>query len=67
MNNRIKSERALKKISQEELGKVLGVSFQTVAKWERNIDCCPIDKALKMVEFFGCSLEYLIGCSETRC
>jgi len=67
MNNRIKSERALKGMSQKELGDRLGVSSQTVAKWEKNIDPCPVDKALMMIEIFGCGLDYLVGNSETRC
>jgi transcriptional regulator with XRE-family HTH domain len=67
MESRIKSERALKGISQEKLAFEIGVSQMMISKWEKNIGRCPVDKALKMCNVFGCSLAYLVGDTETRC
>ena len=37
---KIKAYRKKHKLSQNEFGKLLGVSAQAVSKWEKNI-CCP--------------------------
>lgn len=67
MENKIRIERVIKKMSQEDLAKQLEVHPNTVAKWERDMTHCPLDKALRLTEIFDCSLDYLIGRSETRC
>lgn len=66
MNSRIKAERALAKVSQRELAYILEVAPMTVAKWETDIDKCPCGKLKAMATYFDCSVDYLMGISETR-
>lgn len=67
MENKIKSERAIAHLSQEQLAEILQVHQNTVAKWEKDIDSCPTGKLKIMSERFGCTVSYLIGLTETRC
>ena len=48
INNNLKNCREELEITQEELGKVLGVSRKTVTGWENNYDTMPLRK---MVQF----------------
>lgn len=46
--------------TQEQLADLLGVSRQTVSKWESDVTCPETDKLIRMGELFGCSLDYLL-------
>lgn len=46
--------------SQEELAEQLGVSRQSVSKWESASSIPDLDKILKMSEIFGVSTDYLL-------
>ncbi len=56
--------RKAKDITQEELAEFLGVSFQSVSKWERG-DCYP-DIALLpgIANFFGVTIDELMGMND---
>ena len=47
--------------SQEELAGQLGVSRQSVSKWESASSIPDLDKILKMSEIFGVSTDYLLN------
>lgn len=66
MDSRIKGERANKSLSQEQLAKMIKVSRPVLAKWEQDIDTCPIGKAVELSILFDCTVDYLIGMSDTR-
>lgn len=46
--------------SQEDLASHLGVSRQSVSKWESTASIPDLDKILKMSELFGVSTDYLL-------
>lgn len=46
--------------SQEELAEKLGISRQSVSKWEVGATIPDLDKILKMSELFGVSTDYLL-------
>lgn len=48
-------------ISNVKLGKILGVSDTAVMKWKRGDAVPAIDKALKIAEYFGLSIDELLG------
>ncbi len=47
-------------MTQEQLADVLGVSRQSISKWESDIAYPETDKLIRMSELFGCSLDYLL-------
>lgn len=48
------------KLSQEELAEKLGVSRQSVSKWETDASVPELDKLIKLSEAFGVSLDALV-------
>lgn len=52
--------RAERNMTQEQLAMLLGVSRQSVTKWEAERSCPEMDKLLKMCGIFGCSLDDLV-------
>lgn len=63
--NKLKSERVNAGLSQEELAEKLGITRQTVARWEQGEDM-PSQKVKDMTSLFMCSADYLLGLSEQR-
>lgn len=59
--NRIKELRLEKFLTQSELGKVVGVNHSAVGKYEREELEPNISTLHKLADFFGCSIDYLVG------
>lgn len=47
--------------SQEELGEKVGVTRQTVSKWELGLTTPELDKLMELSCVFDCTVDYLIG------
>lgn len=61
IGNRIKELRRAKDITQEEFSEYLGVSYQSVSRWENSV-CYPDMELLPiMADFFGVTVDSLIG------
>lgn len=60
MNNLIKLRKEAG-LSQEELSAKLGVTQQTISKYERGIREPDLATLLKLSELFNCSIDYIIG------
>lgn len=66
MKNNIASERKRLGLKQYELAEAVGVSLNSVARWERG-EFAPQASALKkMHELFGCTVDYLLELTEER-
>ena len=50
--------------TQEQLANVLGVSRQSISKWESNIAYPETDKLIRISELFNCTLDYLLKDAE---
>lgn len=48
------------KMTQEELAEKLGVSRQTVSKWELDMVCPEINKLVELCNLFSCSMDELV-------
>lgn len=59
------SLRKRKSVSQEQLAEVLGLTRQTVSKWELNQSTPDLQYIVQMSEYFNVSLDYLIKGKET--
>lgn len=52
--------RTTRNMTQEQLAMLLGVSRQSVTKWEAGKSCPEMDKLLKLCQIFECSLDDLV-------
>ena len=52
--------------TQEQLADILGVSRQSISKWESDIAYPETDKLIKMGKLFDCSMDYLLNESITE-
>jgi len=64
--DRIQNLRKSKGISQEELADKLGVSRQTVSKWESEQSVPDIDKVIIMSDYFEVTTDYILKGIETQ-
>lgn len=58
--NNLQSLRTERNMTQEQLAMLLGVSRQSVTKWEAERAYPEMDKLLKMCDIFECSLDELV-------
>lgn len=47
--------------TQEQLAELIGVSRQTISKWETGMANPDIEKLIKLSELYGCSIDYIVG------
>lgn len=64
--NRLKELRAEKNITQEQLGKILGVEYSAISKYERDIVPLQDNDLIKLSSFFEVSIEYLLCKSDVK-
>ena len=60
IDQKIVQLRMSKGISQEQLAEILGVSRQSISKWEMGQMLPQIDKVLRLSEFFNVSTDELL-------
>lgn len=65
MENSLRVERAKKKITQEELGKKVGLSRQAIHNIETGRFIPSVKNALKIAKFFGKSFEEIFKLEKT--
>ena len=62
---RLKELRENRNLTQAELAEQLNVGISTVGMWESTQRTPTAKMLLKLISFFGCSLDYLLGYSNT--
>ena len=60
------SERVRIGLNQTECARELGVTLNTICKYESNPDSMPGDFVKRAAEFFDCSTDYLLDMTEER-
>ena len=65
MNN-IKILRVEKNMSQEELGNIVHVTQTAVSQWEKGRKSPDKETAIALADFFGVSLDFLLGRTTER-
>ena len=61
---KISTLRNLKKLSQEALGKELGVTKATISRIESTNRAVSVDLLCALADYFDVSLDYLVGRSD---
>ena len=64
IGEQIKQLRKAKDITQEEFAEILGVSFQSVSRWENNTCYPDVELLPTIADFFGISVDALLGVNE---
>ncbi len=65
VGQRISQKRKERGLSQETLGEALGVSRQSVYKWESDSSLPEIDKFIALSRLFGVTIGWLLGVEES--
>ena len=60
IGSKIKAARIEKKLTQEQVAELLGVSRQTISNWENEKSYPDIISVIKMSECYDVSLDYLL-------
>ena len=58
---RLKELRLNKNLTQQQLGKLLSVSGQTILNWENDITYPSVKKLIELATFFDVSIDYLLN------
>lgn len=61
LERRIKELRLNKKLSQQELGNIIGVSKVSISGYENGTRTPNLDKLIELANYFKVSVDYLIG------
>lgn len=64
MGNRIKELRTEKKLGQNQLADLLGVSNASISYWETGKQVPSAEVIFKLAQFFGVSADFILGISE---
>lgn len=64
--NRLKMLREEKELNQVELGKIIGVSGQALGMYENEKRDMSTDTVIKLANYFGVTIDYLLGKSDIR-
>ena len=59
--NRVKELRKQKRLSQTELGEVLGLTHKSISTIESGVRGTTIEKLILLAKFFDVSTDYLLG------
>ncbi|MDE6722992.1 MAG: helix-turn-helix domain-containing protein, partial [Eubacterium sp.] len=62
----LKELRIKNNLSQEKLGEALGLSRQSVSKWEQGYAMPDTENLLKLSELYGVSVDTILKCGETE-
>ena len=60
LGEKIVKQRKELNYTQEQLADILGVSRQSISKWESNIAYPETDKLIELGKLFNCSMDYLL-------
>lgn len=66
LSQNLKKYRVMKNLTQEELGEYLGITSQSVSKWERGESCPDISFLPALANIFETSVDMLIGMDSIR-
>ena len=62
----LKKLRTENKLSQEKLAEKLGVSRQSISKWEQGYAVPDTDNVFKLSKLYGISVDTILNCGETQ-
>lgn len=64
IGSRLKELRLSFGVTQEELGKILGVTKASICCYEKGSRTPTIENLIDLINYFGISADYLLGCEK---
>lgn len=64
--DRLRQLREERQEKQDDIANAMGTQQGMVSKWENGAVQPDIDMLIKLARYFGVSIDYLVGCSDTR-
>lgn len=58
--------RTKNRLSQKDIGDIVGISSQAVSKWENGVSQPDNDSLIKLSKYFNVSVDYLLGNTDTE-
>ena len=62
----IRNLRIDKGYTQKQIGEYLGISQNTYSQYEIGVLKYPVDVLIKLADFYGVSIDYLLGRTDTK-
>jgi len=59
-HKKIKQLREYYGLNQEQLGKIIGVSYSTISNYEQGVRQPDQEKLIKLADYFGVTIDYLL-------
>lgn len=66
LTERLRTLRKGRKLTQEDIAKELGISLKSYCRYERGERLPDADVLVRIADFYGVTLDYLVGRSEER-
>lgn len=66
MGEKIAEARRVKNLTQEQLAELLGVTRQSISRWEQNLAYPEMEKILRLSDILGVSCDYLLKENVTK-
>lgn len=66
MENRIKDLRKNRGLTQAGLGEIIGISQESISRYETEIVTMPVDILIKLAAFFNVTTDYLLGLTKIK-
>lgn len=63
---RLKALRKERKITQYEFAQFVDIAPRTIKNWEGGVNIPPVEMLCKVADYFGVSLDYLLGRNDER-
>jgi transcriptional regulator with XRE-family HTH domain len=64
IGHRVRTMRLLRRMSQSDLGKHLGITFQQIQKYEKNTNRISAGRLQRIAEIFDVSVSYFFGATD---
>lgn len=64
--NRIRELRKKSRLSQQALADQIGVFRNTISNWETGYSQISLENAKKVAEYFGVTIDYLLGSESNK-
>lgn len=67
LGERLTEQRLLRKLSQKEVAKTIGVSVSVISNYEHGERTPSVETLMSLAGLYRCSVDYLLGIDKSNC